>query len=127
MERLWFCVKAKKRLLLLIPALVAVIAVVLYFTHAKTPLNEQQQKFMDKADHLKAQVVTQETAEALGAFPVESLGHVVFLSLSDGTTRAKVYHGDGKTLSKAWDNAARSAAKDIGEDSEMADNIQNIL
>ena len=37
----------------------------------------------------------------------------MFLSVCDGTARAKVYTGRGKTLSDAWDNAVQLTKKDI--------------
>lgn len=74
-------------LLALIPAAVALVLLLLPRT------TEKQKAFLEKADHLKAQVVTDETVEALGDSPVEGVGHMVFLSVCDGATRAKVYSG----------------------------------
>lgn len=79
--------------------------------------NEKQEMFLTKANLLKAEVLTEETVKALGDEPVESLGNVVFFSVCDGFTRAKVYTGRGEKLSDAWEDAVRSALKDISNDS----------
>lgn len=70
---------------------------------------------LEKAKAMKAQVVTDEAIQALGESPAEGAGNVVFLSVSDGSERAKVFTGTGKTLSDAWDSAAQKASKGIGE------------
>ena len=109
--------KGKKLLWLAGAAAIAVIAALVLLLMPRTPqLSANQQAFLDKADRLKAEVVTDETVEALGESPVESVGHVVFLSVSDGATRAKVYKGTGKALSDAWDQAAQRAARGVGDD-----------
>ena len=99
--------KNKKRLWLL--ALIPVAAVLVLLLLPRT--TEKQKAFLEKAELLKAEVVTDETAEALGDSTVDGIGHVVFLSVSDGSARAKVYTGRGKTLSEAWDDAVRLAVK----------------
>ncbi|MDO5138184.1 MAG: glycosyl hydrolase family 88 [Oscillospiraceae bacterium] len=72
---------------------------------------------MSKADLLKTKVVTDETVQALGDAPADSSGNVVFFSVCDGSTRAKVYNGTGKTLSDAWEDAVRRTLKGIKDDS----------
>lgn len=92
--------------------LAALIPIVIALVLLRAPRTSEGQKaFLEKADRLKAEVVTEETIQALGDAPVEGLGHVVFLSVSDGDARAKVYSGKGKSLSDAWDDAAQRAAK----------------
>lgn len=103
-----------KRIFWLLPVLVAVIALVLWFG-LKT--NEKQKKFFNKADLLKSEVVTDETMKEIGDAPVDSVGYVVFFSVSDGTSRAKVYNSTGSTLSEAWDNAVKRTVKDMKSDS----------
>ncbi|MBR1812549.1 MAG: hypothetical protein IJ773_01870 [Lachnospiraceae bacterium] len=100
----------RKRLLWLIPILVAIVAVILW----RMPrTNENQKMFQAKADILKAQVVTDATMEEIGDAPVESVGYVVFFSVSDGFTRAKVYNGTGASLEVAWDKAVKGALHEL--------------
>lgn len=102
--------KGKKRLwLLAIFAIIAIIAILVFLLIPRT--TEKQKAFLEKANLLKAEVVTDETVKALGDSPVDSLGNVVFLSVSNGSARAKVYTGKGETLSAAWDNAVQRAVK----------------
>ena len=75
--------------------------------------NGNQKEFLSKADLLKAKIVTDETIHAIGDSPVDSLGYVVFFSVSDSSSRAKVYTGTGQSLSDAWDDAVKRAAKDM--------------
>lgn len=79
--------------------------------------SEKQKAFIDKANFLKAYVVTDENTTVIGDAPVDGLGHVVFLSVSDGSARAKVYSGTGKTMSDAWDSSVNHAVKDIKDQS----------
>ncbi len=112
--------KGKKLLWLAGAAAIAAVAALVLLLMPRTAqplqLSANQQAFLDKANHLKAEVVTDETAAALGDSPIEGVGHAVFLSVSDGATRAKVYKGTGKTLSDAWDQAAQRAAQGVGDD-----------
>ena len=103
-----------KKLLLLLPILCVAIALLISFMPRS---NDKQIIFKKKAEHLKANVVTDEIIKAIGDFPVDKLGHVVFFSVSDGITRAKVYSGTGKTLSDAWDNAVHNTLININNDS----------
>lgn len=103
-----------KKLLWLLPVLAAVI-VLIYLFVPRT--NANQKLFQSKADLLKAEAVTDETHDVLGDEPVDTLGNVVFFSISDSTTRAKVYHGTGKTLEAAWDSAVKNTTKALKKDS----------
>ena len=102
-----------KKLLWLLPILAAIIALVLWFIPRT---NDKQKAFLKKANLLQKEVVTDENAKKLGEAPVDSLGHVVFFSVCDGSSRAKVYTGKGKTLSEAWKNAVRSTLTGIKDD-----------
>ena len=105
-----------KKLLWLLPVSAAIIALVLCFVPRT---NENQKMFQNKADLLKAEVVTDATIEEIGDAPVESVGYVVFFSISDGSTRARVYNGTGATLADAWDNAIKRTLKELkGESAE---------
>ena len=104
----------RKRLLWFLPILAVVIALVLLFMPRT---NENQKSFLNKAELLKTEVVTDATLKALGDAPVESLGNVVFFSICDGSTRAKVYSGSGETLSDAWEAAIKCTQKAIKKDS----------
>ena len=105
--------KGKNLLWLLLP-ISAVIALIIWFLPRT---NEKQKDFLNKADLLKTEIVTDETVNALGNTPVDSLGNVVFFSVCDGSTRAKVYTGTGKNLSDAWENAVKCTLKGIKRDS----------
>ncbi len=104
----------RKRLLWLVPILVAIVALIIW----RMPrTNENQKKFLAKADLLKAQVVTDATMEEIGNTPVESVGYVVFFSVSDGSSRAKVYNGTGASLEAAWDEGVQNTVKGLKNDS----------
>lgn len=105
--------KGKKLLWLaaLIPVIVVLVVLLLPRTSA------QQNAFLEKSKLLKSAVVTDETVETLGESTVDGIGHVVFLSICDGASRAKVYTGKGKTLSDAWDDAVKQTSKGIKKDS----------
>ena len=103
-----------KKLLWLSVSLVIIIALVLALLFIPR-ISEKQKAFLEKASVLKTAVVADETVEALGDSPVDSLGHVIFLSVCDGSARAKVYTGTGKSLSDAWDNAVKMTMKGIDD------------
>ena len=102
-----------KKFLWLLPVSVAVIIAIIW---ASSRPNEQQKAFSKKADLLREKAVTDNTAYAIGSAPVDQIGHVVFFSVSDGTTRAKVYTGKGKTLAAAWDDAVRKTMEAVGDE-----------
>ena len=104
--------KGKKGVWLLV--LIPVIIVLVLLLVPRT--TEKQKAFIEKANHLKAAVVTDETVNALGESTVDGIGHVVLFSVSDGASRARVYTGKGKTLSDAWENAVQRTAKGIKGD-----------
>ena len=111
-ERLCISMKSKKGLWL--AALIAVAIVLVLLLVPRT--TEKQKAFIEKANHLKAAVVTDETVNALGESTVDGIGHVVLFSVSDGASRARVYTGKGKTLSDAWENAVQQTSKGIKGD-----------
>ena len=71
------------------------------------------ERFLKKAALLKAQVVTENTIEALGDAPAGEAGHAVFFSVCDGVDRAQVFSGTGETLAAAWDAAEQRAAQAV--------------
>ena len=93
--------------------ILAVIILAIWFVPRT---NENQKVFLSKADLLKAEIVTDETIHAIGDSPVDSLGYVVFFSVSDSSSRAKVYTGTGGSLSDAWDDAVKRTVKDTRND-----------
>ena len=103
----------RKKLLWLLPVLAVIIALVFWLVFRT---NDKQKAFLNKAELLKAEAVTEETVEAIGDTPVAALGNVVFFSVSDGTARAKVYKGTGKTLADAWKDAVQYTKKEIKKD-----------
>lgn len=72
--------------------------------------NENVQTYLDKAELLREQIVTDTMAWELGDTPAGDLGHAVFFSVCDGTVRASVYKGTGADLSSAWEAAVTAAA-----------------
>ena len=96
-----------------IPAVFIIIGVLIILFHPKE--NKKQNEFITKANHLKTRVITNETVEAIEDSIDKTLGHVVFLSFSDGSARAKVYSGKGNTLSEAWEKSVQNVVKDINE------------
>ena len=104
----------KNKKYLWLAALIPVAIVLVLLLVPRT--TEKQKAFIEKANRLKASVVTDETVSALGDSTVDGIGHVVLLSVSDGATRAKVYTGKGKTLSDAWDDAVQRTSKGIMRD-----------
>lgn len=103
--------KGKKLLWLLPLAAIIIVLVILFMSHT----SRKHSAFLEKANLLRKEVVTDENVETLGDSPVDSLGHVVFFSVCDGTSRAKVYTGTGKTLSDAWENAVRNTIDGINK------------
>ena len=103
----------EKKLLWLLPLLAAIIALAVWFLPRTS---ENQKMFLEKADLLKTEVVTDATVKTIGDTPVDSLGYVVFFSVCDGTSRAKMCAGTGKTLSDAWENAEQRTLKNIKKD-----------
>lgn len=99
-----------KKLLWLLPIVIIILA--LFFMQRTS---ENQKRFLNKANLLKAQVITDETIESLSNSTVNSVGQVVFMSVCDGATRAKVYSGIGKTLPEAWDKAIKQTMKELGD------------
>ena len=108
--------KGKKLLWLSVPVVIIITLVLAFILKPRT--SENQKAFLEKAQLFKTSVVTDDTVDALGESPVDSLGHVVFLSVCDGTTRAKVYTGTGKALSDAWDNAVQRTVKNMDKAAE---------
>ena len=67
--------------------------------------------FLEKAGLLRPYVLADWVELEVGVNPAGSAGHAVFLSVCDGTQRASVYTGTGKTLAEAWDAAVEHAEK----------------
>lgn len=77
--------------------------------------NENVQTYLEKAELLREQAVTDEVIWELGNKPAGDLGHVVFFSISDSTSRSSVYKGTGEDLSSAWESAVTAAAAALQE------------
>ncbi|MGX8704992.1 MAG: hypothetical protein ACSW8J_00280, partial [bacterium] len=108
--------KINKRLWIVAAVVVAVAALVILLI-PRTGAN--QRAFLEKAERFKAQIVTDDTIEALGDAPAGSAGHVVILSICDGASRADVCSGAGKTLSEAWDKAVRQTVKRMDKSEDV--------
>ena len=67
--------------------------------------------YREKADALKAEVLTEDVVWELGLDPAGEAGHAVFLSVCDKVQRAEVFTGVGETLEEAWNAADRAAEK----------------
>lgn len=71
--------------------------------------------FQQKIELLQPYALADWVELETGIAPAGSAGHVVFISVCNGTERASVYTGTGKNLSDAWNNAVKRAKKDIQE------------
>lgn len=67
--------------------------------------------FREKVALLQQEALPETIQQELGTSPSGKAGHIVFLSVSNGTARAKVWIGTGKTLDLAWKNAEKQANK----------------
>ena len=67
-----------------------------------------------KVDTLRDEIVTEDIAWELGSSPAGEAGHVIFLSVCDGTRRASVFTGTGATLEEAWEDAENKTAAAVG-------------
>lgn len=90
-------------LLLFVVAAVSVLAFLFYRGRNDTSL------FQEKAKLLQEYALADWVYEELGDAPAGTVGNAVFLSISDGTSRAAVYTGTGVTLDEAWISAVNKA------------------
>ena len=68
--------------------------------------------FRKKLALLERQIMTEETAEALGKSPAGGqAGHAVFISVCNTAERASVFCGTGKDLRAAWKDAEAQTEK----------------
>ena len=67
--------------------------------------------FQEKAELLRGEALADWVRLELGDAPAGSAGHVVFLSVCDGTRCASVFQGTGGTLDEAWDGAVTNAGE----------------
>lgn len=65
--------------------------------------------FEEKAALLRREALADWVRVELGDAPAGEAGHVVFLSVCDGTQRASVYSASGETLDAAWEGAVSAA------------------
>ncbi len=65
--------------------------------------------FQEKSSLLKEYALADWVRLEAGNTPAGEAGNVIFLSVCDGTKRAKVYSGTGQTLEEAWDAALNKA------------------
>ena len=98
----------RKKFLWALPVLGGIIVLICFLIPQN---NENQKIFLTKAELLKTEADIDEAAAMIGDEPVDSLGYVVFFSISDGSSRAKVYKGAGKTLEAAWTKAVKNTVK----------------
>lgn len=69
--------------------------------------------FREKAELLRQEALADWVRQELGDAPAGEAGQVVFLSVSDGTKRANVWHASGQTLDEAWEAAVAAADADL--------------
>ena len=103
-----------KRLTWLLSLFAVAAVLIIFFIHGES---RNQKIYKEKAELLKKEVITDKTLSDLGNSPVDSIGNVVFFSVCDGSTRAKIYSGTGNSLSEAWDNAVKRTMKEINKES----------
>ena len=75
----------------------------------------QLDSFQKKVQQLAERVLSEKVQAKLGEAPAGAAGHAVFLSVCDGSRRAFVYNGVGRTLSAAWKSAVKAARKDVAK------------
>ena len=90
-------------------AVLILLAAVLLFVLDAFENAAFQQKIKLLQQYALADRMEMETGDA----PAGSAGHVVFISVCDGTERASVYTGTGGNLSDAWNDAVKRAKKGL--------------
>ncbi|NBJ91066.1 hypothetical protein D5281_00295 [bacterium 1xD42-62] len=92
-----------KKLILWLASLVLMIAVAIFALSFLLHWGKNDTTlFQEKIELLQEYVLADWVYEELGDMPAETVGNVIFLSVSDGTSRASVYTGTGVTLDEAW-------------------------
>ena len=66
----------------------------------------------DRLEQLRAEALREEILSQLGDAPAGEAGHAAFVSVSDGTARARVYSAAGESAAAAVDAAAALARQD---------------
>lgn len=90
----------KKRLVSLL------LVFILVLTSCTTPTSSSE--FSEKASSLWSHISSWQPP---GDSPAGKAGNVVFFSVTDGNSRAKVIHGTGETLQSAWNKAVQNTDK----------------
>ena len=102
-KKLWLTV------ILIAAAAAVILGNVFWALHSRRTFTPENMKhYLEKCDLLHDAIVTDETRHLLGTAPAgDQAGHVVFLSLSDGVHRTRVFTGTGPTLDAAWELASK--------------------
>lgn len=101
----------KERMFICCAAILLVMAVCL-FVRFFGWISPNTAVFRKKLALLERQIMTEETAEALGKSPAGGqAGHAVFISVCNTEERASVFCGTGKDLRAAWKDAEAQTEK----------------
>lgn len=103
-------VAGKQKIYLVFGAIAAVciiLALVLFTGNGDTSA------YREKAEQLKAEMLTEDIRWELGSNPAGTVGHAVFISVCDTQQRASVFMGTGTDLDAAWKNANKKAESAI--------------
>lgn len=85
------------------------ILLLLLFLAGAAQADSGRSRFLAKAALLRDAVMADEGIQTLGEAPAGAAGHVVFFSLCDGMSRARVAWGRGESLDAAWECAVEQA------------------
>lgn len=79
--------------------------------------SREQAVFLKRASGMKHRVLGAKDKRLKDLNPVPNVGYVVFISVSDGNERARVFSASGESLAAAWRGAVESAGAYVGENS----------
>ncbi len=87
------------------------LLVAFLFLFFRTAINESDSLYSDLYQHIfiDNKKIIKKINQDLKQSPVKSKSSHLFLSLSDGQSQARVFKGEGKNFTKAWDSAVKKA------------------
>ena len=94
--------------LILIAAVAALVIGVIAFLFLRAG-NDHVRIYREKAELLKAEIITEDIIWELDSNPAGTVGHAAFISVCDTQQRASVFTGTGADLETAWKNASKKA------------------
>lgn len=94
-------------------ALIFICAAVLLIKNKATESGTNSYK--EKIKHLQEQIIDEQIVTEIDNNPAGKAGWVVFFSVCDGNTRAKVFSGTGSSLENAWNEADKNTQSFLSE------------